>query len=89
VPAAAAGPTRVHTLRALEELGEILTELSWWSESGDSDDGDDPTGYLPVRIVSFRQKPDTVAAFLAAVGDDASVVCWDFTSWPAATGDRS
>ncbi|MFE7712688.1 hypothetical protein ACFU6I_44775 [Streptomyces sp. NPDC057486] len=79
---------RVHASQTLEELSEILTELSWWSESADrpasSDDSDDPAGHLPVRVKSFCQEPDTVDAFLAAVGNGASVVCWDFSSWPEA-----
>lgn len=79
---------RVHTSQALEKLSEILTDLSWWSESTDrpasSDDGADPAGHLPVQVKSFCQKPEAVDGFLAAVGDGASVVSWDFPSWPEA-----
>jgi hypothetical protein len=79
---------RVHTRQALERLGKVLTEMSWWSERADqsasSYDSDNPAGHLPILVKSFCQSPDAVEEFLAAVGDSCSIVCWDFSSWPEA-----
>ncbi|MGR4880637.1 hypothetical protein ACIPUC_14590 [Streptomyces sp. LARHCF249] len=79
---------RVHTPQALERVGKILTEMSWWSEGADRsapfDDSDNPAEHLPVLVKSFCLSPDAVEELLAAVGGGGSVVCWDFSSWPEA-----
>ncbi|WP_316740104.1 hypothetical protein [Streptomyces sp. MK7] len=78
---------RISSTRSLAAVRAVLPDAEWWAEgvrSGPSEQEDDPSALLPVRLRHWAGTPETVRPFLHAVGGDPATVRWDFNAWPEA-----
>ncbi|THA75030.1 hypothetical protein E6R60_18495 [Streptomyces sp. A0642] len=76
----------ISSTRTLTPLLEVLPRATWYTEddSASSEDGDDPSAHLPIRLRACAAAPETVGAFLGSLHDTPATVRWDFVGWPAA-----
>lgn len=78
---------RISSAQRLYPLRDLLPDADWWAEDdegGSSDERNEPSAHLPIRLRAWAMPPETVNPFLAAVGDSPATVRWDFTGWPEA-----
>lgn len=76
---------RINSADSLSAVLAVLPDAEWWAEEGvdnSSERAEYSSAFLPVRLRSWAEAPETVEPFLEVVGGTPAVVRWDFNAWP-------